>query len=96
MSDDRFQLLGDRLVLREFVVTDEGAVHSYACDPVVTQFMEWGPNSIDATRAFLRTAVTQAGTPARRGFDLAVVDIPIADTHRRCGVVGNQRRTPPR
>lgn len=75
MGDDRIRLLGDRLVLREFVVTDENAVHSYASDPVATQFMEWGPNSIDATRTFLREAMGQAGTPTRRGFDLAVVDI---------------------
>lgn len=75
MKGDRTRRQGDRLVLREFAETDENAVHSYACDPVVTQFLEWGPNSIEDTRAFLRKAVGQVETPSRRAFDLAVVDI---------------------
>lgn len=75
MSDDGTRLVSDRLVLREFVETDEKAVHSYASDPMVTQFMDWGPNSIEDTRAFLREAVTQVETLPRRLFDLAVVDI---------------------
>lgn len=75
MNDDATRLVGDRLVLREFVQTDENAVHSYACDPVVTQFMDWGPNSIEGTRDFLREVVGHGGTRPRRSFDLAVVDI---------------------
>lgn len=75
MSDDGTRLVSDRLVLREFVETDEKAVHSYASDPMVTQFMDWGPNTIEGTRAFLRAAVRQVETLPRRNFDLAVVDI---------------------
>ncbi len=75
MSDDRTRLVGDRVILREFVETDETAVHSYACDPMVTQFMNWGPNGIEDTRAFLRQVVGQGRTPHRTSFDLAMVDI---------------------
>ncbi|WP_422743618.1 GNAT family N-acetyltransferase [Mycobacterium sp. WMMD1722] len=75
MSEDGTRIVGDRLVLREFVETDENAVHSYASDPVITKFMDWGPNRIEDTRAFLREAVTHVGTKPRRNFDLAVVDI---------------------
>jgi ribosomal-protein-alanine N-acetyltransferase len=75
MSDDRTRLVGDRLILREFVETDENAVHSYASDPMVTQFMDWGPNSIEDTRAFLREVLGQGRTPPRTSFDLAMVDI---------------------
>lgn len=69
-------MVGDRLVLREFVETDEPAVHSYASDPMVTQFMDWGPNSIEDTRVFLGGVLKQQGAaPHRTAFDLAVVDI---------------------
>jgi [ribosomal protein S5]-alanine N-acetyltransferase len=64
------QLVSDRLVLREFVVTDEDAVHSFAADPLVTRFTDWGPNSIEDTRAFLAEATAQATNPERAEFTL--------------------------
>jgi [ribosomal protein S5]-alanine N-acetyltransferase len=67
------RLVSDRLVLREFVLTDEDAVHAFAADPVVTQFTDWGPNSIDDTRAFLAEATAQAARPQRAEFTLAAV-----------------------
>ena len=75
MSDNEVRLLGDRVLLREFVDTDEKVVHSYGSDPEVTRFMDWGPNSIEDTRTFLREAAGQAGRSSREGFDLAIVDI---------------------
>lgn len=72
---DLTRLVGDRLVLREFVETDEDAVHSYSSDPMVTQFMDWGPNSIEDTRVFLGEVLRQGTAPHRTAFDLAVVDI---------------------
>ena len=75
MSGDRIRLLATDWYCASSPRPRESAVHSYACDPVVTQFMEWGPNSIEDTRAFLRKAVGQTETPSRRAFDLAVVDI---------------------
>ena len=76
MSDDGTRLVSDRLVLREFVETDEKAVHSYASDLMVTQFMDWGPNSIEDTRAFLREAVTQVETLPRRNLSLIHISEP--------------------
>jgi ribosomal-protein-alanine N-acetyltransferase len=67
------QLVSDRLVLREFVVTDEDAVHSFAADPLVTRFTDWGPNSVEDTRAFLAEATAQATNPERTEFTLAAV-----------------------
>ena len=70
MSDNEVRLLGDRVLLREFVDTDEKVVHSYASDPEVTRFMDWGPNSIEDTRNFLREAAGQAeelSRPVDRG-----------------------------
>lgn len=48
-------------------------MHSFASDPVVTQYTDWGPNSIDDTRAFLVEAAGQATDPQRANFSLAVV-----------------------
>ena len=64
---------GDRLVLREFVAADEQAVHSFAADPLVTRFTDWGPNTIDDTRAFVAEATAQATDPQRAEFALAAV-----------------------
>jgi RimJ/RimL family protein N-acetyltransferase len=71
MRDSGIRLVGHRLLLREFVDTDENAVHAFASHPAATQFMTWGPNSINDTRTFLREAVAQAGTPSRTSFGLA-------------------------
>jgi [ribosomal protein S5]-alanine N-acetyltransferase len=67
------RLVSDRLVLLEFVVTDEDAVHSFAADPLVTRYTDWGPNSIEDTRAFLAEAIAQATNPERTEFTLAAV-----------------------
>ncbi|MFD4407375.1 GNAT family N-acetyltransferase [Nocardia sp. NPDC058499] len=71
-------LVSDRLILREFTSADEEAVHAYCSDPAVTRFTDWGPNSIEDTRAFLVDAIAQASTPQRDEFTLAAV-------HRRSG-----------
>jgi [ribosomal protein S5]-alanine N-acetyltransferase len=68
-------LVGERLTLREFEPTDEGALHAIVSDPVVTAYTLWGPNRPADTRAFLARATAQAGTPeARSGYHLALVD----------------------
>jgi RimJ/RimL family protein N-acetyltransferase len=96
MSDNEVRLLGDRVLLREFVDTDEKVVHSYASDPEVTRFMDWGPNSIEDTRNFLR----EAARPSRKIFPRRLRSRDsrhqIPSRHRQCSLVGNQRRAPPR
>jgi RimJ/RimL family protein N-acetyltransferase len=92
-------LFGSRLVLREFVAADEEAVHSYAEDPVVTQFTEWGPNSLADTHAFLTNVMAQRSNSERVEFTLAAVhaasgwvigsgDIRITDVQHRRGEFG--------
>ncbi|SUE94994.1 GNAT family N-acetyltransferase [Mycolicibacterium tokaiense] len=99
MRDSGIRLVGHRLILREFVDTDENAVHAFASHPLATQFMTWGPNSVEDTRAFLREAAAQADTPTRTSFDLAVVDnesraligsaaLSITSTEHRRGEIG--------
>ena len=52
-ANSGIRMASHRLVLREFVVTDEDAVHAFAADPLVTRFTDWGPNSVEDTRTFL-------------------------------------------
>jgi RimJ/RimL family protein N-acetyltransferase len=64
---------GDRLLLRDFVASDEAAVHAFAGDPVVTRLTDWGPNEPADTREFIAGAVARARDADRLGFDLAAV-----------------------
>jgi RimJ/RimL family protein N-acetyltransferase len=62
-----------RLQLRDFVIGDFDAVHAYASDADVTQFMFYGPRSEDETRAYLhRVIAAQTRTP-RTVWELAIV-----------------------
>jgi RimJ/RimL family protein N-acetyltransferase len=67
------QLVTARLLLRDFAWSDQDAVHAFASDPQVTRFMEWGPNDVHDTRAFLTMAVAQPSQRERTEFEFAVV-----------------------
>jgi [ribosomal protein S5]-alanine N-acetyltransferase len=45
----------ERLLLREFRLEDEAAIHAYASDLEVTRFTTWGPNTADATHDILHS-----------------------------------------
>lgn len=68
-------LQSDRLLLREFRDDDFEAVHAYATDPEVVRYMDWGPNSEDDTREFLKRAQTYIEGDPRIGFELAVIHL---------------------
>jgi ribosomal-protein-alanine N-acetyltransferase len=67
------QLVTERLLLRDFTWSDQEAVHAFAGDPLVTQFMDWGPNDVHDTRAFLTMAVAQSSHRQRNEFEFATV-----------------------
>jgi RimJ/RimL family protein N-acetyltransferase len=67
------ELVTERLLLRDFTWSDQEAVHTFASDPVVTRFMEWGPNDVHDTRAFLTMAVAQSSHRQRAEFEFATV-----------------------
>jgi len=52
--DAWFPIETDRLLLREFRISDEPDIHEYACDPEVVRFTDWGPNTRDITQSVLR------------------------------------------
>jgi RimJ/RimL family protein N-acetyltransferase len=63
----------ERLLLREIAASDFDAVHAYASDLEVVEFMTWGPNTEQDTRDFLERSVTAAAKDPRTDFALAVV-----------------------
>jgi [ribosomal protein S5]-alanine N-acetyltransferase len=62
-----------RLRLRDFELGDYEAVHAFATDLAVVNYVEWGPNTPQETEAFLREAIASAGVSPRRRYAFAVV-----------------------
>ena len=62
----------ERLTLRDFAADDWFAVHSYAADPEVARYMDWGPNSDAETRAFIERVLVIRQAAPRRDFELAI------------------------
>lgn len=76
----------ERLVLREFVEKDWKAVHSYAADPEVVQYMDWGPNTEEETKEFVKRSVQSQKEEPRRNFTLAVVLKASNELIGSCGI----------
>lgn len=66
-------LTTERLVLRDFRDDDFEAVHAYASDPEVVEYVPWGPNTETDTRDFLERATADASADPRTRYALAVV-----------------------
>ncbi|NMD57477.1 GNAT family N-acetyltransferase [Tsukamurella conjunctivitidis] len=60
---------GERVSLGWFLPDDFAAVHAFASDPRVCEFMTWGPNSSADTHRFL----TERLTPSANDYQLAVI-----------------------
>lgn len=59
-------------MLREFVSGDVDGVHNYAADPQVCRYMDWGPNTLAQTEAFVREVVTASSSSTQDSFTWAV------------------------
>ncbi len=81
----------DRLILRELEDSDFEAVHAYASDPLVVQFMPWGPNTESDTSEFLGRARTAALAKPRVGYELAVT---LRSSGTLVGAIGLHREDP--
>lgn len=82
---DGVSLHSASLYLRDFELADWLAVHHYAMDPEVTQFMAWGPNTAEQSLAFVTHAVDNAHAVPRLSYDLAIIH---AATHSLIGGAG--------
>lgn len=76
----------ERLLLREFERTDLRAVHEYAADADVVNFLEWGPNSERETLDFLEGALECRRDRPRRIFEFAVILKPESKLVGACGI----------
>lgn len=61
------------LRLRELAPDDVAAMHAYDADPAVCRFQPWGPNDLEATRAYLAGCLADAAATPRRRYELALV-----------------------
>lgn len=68
-----FPIVTDRLLIREFTLADEDAVHEYGSDPEVVRFMPWGPNTREDTRGYLERVIAGQQKEPREGYDMALV-----------------------
>jgi RimJ/RimL family protein N-acetyltransferase len=67
------QLETARLTLREFSIDDWPAVYAYVADPLVVQYMSFGPSTPEQTRDHLHWCCATAHEQPRRIYELAVV-----------------------
>ena len=66
-------LESERLLLREFTLADWPAVNAYTSDPIVVQYMAFGPTTEAQTREHLSQCLATATEKPRRIYELAVV-----------------------
>ena len=62
----------ERHLLREFDEVDWQAVHTYASDPEVVRFMDWGPNTEDVCKALISRSISSQKERPRRNYTLAI------------------------
>jgi RimJ/RimL family protein N-acetyltransferase len=66
------QLHTERLLLRDYTLDDFDAVHVFASDPRIAEFVEWGPNDVADTQRFLVACSSAQTEPQRTKFTLAI------------------------
>lgn len=62
-----------RLILRKFTSEDFASVHSYASIAKNTEYMIWGPNTVEQTQAFIDMAISKAEDVPCTNYQCAVV-----------------------
>jgi [ribosomal protein S5]-alanine N-acetyltransferase len=83
-------LVSERLLLRPFEASDVAAVHRYASDPVVSQFMDWGPNDEATSAAFVEFASAPRDADAD-DFQFAVTLLETAELIGGCSLAIESR-----
>lgn len=62
----------ERLRLRDWREDDWPQAHVYASDPEVVRYLDWGPNTEEETRAFIRLTLQMRQASPRMRHDFAV------------------------
>lgn len=79
-----FPLETERLILREFRESDLDDVHAYGSDPVVSKFMDWGPNTPEISQTFLDLQIEGQKAWPRRDVSLA---LEVRETRKMIGSI---------
>jgi RimJ/RimL family protein N-acetyltransferase len=72
-QDPWFPIRTERLLLRELQESDLADVHEYACDPAVSRYMDWGPNTEKDSRDHLDRVLKLQQEWPRNDVSLAIV-----------------------
>ncbi len=62
------------------------AVHRYGSDAQICQYMPWGPNELEQTRAFLDTAIATQSAEPRSAFEIAITLRETGELIGGCGL----------
>ncbi len=68
----RMELHTPRLLLRPYREADLSAVHGFASDRRLTEYVEWGPNTLQDSRDFLAACRAEEQQDSRRAYTFAV------------------------
>jgi RimJ/RimL family protein N-acetyltransferase len=72
-QDTPFTLTTQRLALRDFCDEDLGAVHDFRSDPAVAHFMDFHPETLEQTGAWLTKVIVHNRVRPRLAYNLAIV-----------------------
>jgi [ribosomal protein S5]-alanine N-acetyltransferase len=67
------QLETERLILREFAPDDWPDLNAYTSDPLVVQYMSFGPTTAAQAQEYIQGCLTRAQEQPRRVYELVVV-----------------------
>lgn len=68
----RMELHTPRLLLRPYREADLAAVHRFASDRRLTEYVEWGPNTLQDSRDFLASCLAEEQQTPRLAFTFAL------------------------
>ncbi len=85
------ELQTERLLPREYTVDDFAAVHSFASDVRIAEYVDWGPNTTGDTQDFLERCEAAQRGAVRTSFTLAVT-FPGGDPFGSAGLTVDRGR----
>lgn len=74
---------------------DISAVQKYAEKPNVVRFMEWGPNTIDQTKSFVKIVIEKNKETPRLSYDFIVTLKKTKEVIGACGIYFKDEKEPP-
>jgi len=93
------ELRGERIVLREFQMSDWTAIHRVTSHTEVCRYQPWGPSTEEETRAYMQMVMQAVADGPRRdctlaaelpdtGDDIGYASLWLRSTEFRCGEIG--------